>query len=594
MTLIAQRYVEFKLFNLKNAVVTLHKGLLILLSVNELCAFLFLRENYTDVGLLLIDKSFLHVLTVKMDKKLGLTLSLVLLLCHKGNTESHTLCPYKCQCFTPVQVLCSDEQMAYVPSDMSKQVKDFTIMTSSLAYLFPHTLAESPQLTKLVFLNNILRSIHAQAFVNLTELQELEISGNQWLNCLFPGTFSKQGNLTKLVLNFNKFQTVPPGLFHSLKQLETLQMKGNFISNLPTFVFLNLHNLRILDLSQNKLEEVKRETFTGLTRLEILKMNNNLVSNLTHDMFHNISQLTELHLEWNKISQLDDDIFSVLTKLKVLNLRGNLLTTFSDKVFGFEASNLRELNLKGNRLTELSSLSHLTSLSDLILSSNQLSNLPEDIFRNVTLLENLDLSENLLTFLPESIFSALFGIKAIHLHKNNISKVDAKLFEDQNLMQQLYLSDNQLETLPLGLFGPFAIQHTVRLHGNPWKCDCRMWYLHDWVLRNSQVIEMLDRVLCKSPDFLRSQPIVSIDKDQLVCPVSRGEMSDLSSCSLQASSDTMIINCKVDKCSPLTVKVQFEGVEGSIKEYILKNEPEPSLCSLETTSKRHSVVFSGN
>lgn len=521
----------------------------------------------------------------EMDTKLGLTLFLVLLLCHKSNTESYSSCPYKCQCFTPLQVLCADERMSYVPNNMSKQVKDLTLMTTSLAYLFPHTLADSPQLTKLVLLNNLLRSIHAHAFMNLTQLQELEISGNQWLEHLYLESFSKQENLTKLVLNFNKFQTLHPGVFDSLKQLENLQMKGNIIINLPPVLFRNLHNLRNLDLSQNKLEEIKTETFTGLARLEVLKMSNNHISNLTHDMFHNLSQLVELHLEWNKISQLDDDIFSVLTKLKVLNLRGNLLTNFSGKAFGSEAPNLKELNLQDNRLTELSSLSHLTCLTDLILSSNQFSNLSEGIFNNITLLESLDLSENQLTFLPESIFSELFSLKVIHLHKNNISRVEPKLFQDQNVMEQLYLSDNHLESLPLGLFDPFDMQLTVRLHGNPWKCDCHMWYLHDWMLKNSEIIEMLDKVLCRRPEYLRSQPITSIDKDQLVCPVSREETSDVSSCSLQATSDTMTITCKVDKCSPLTVKVQFQGSEGSIQEHILKNVPEPSFCSNETISK---------
>ncbi|XP_038574325.1 carboxypeptidase N subunit 2 isoform X1 [Micropterus salmoides] len=520
-----------------------------------------------------------------MEKELGLILFLVLLLCHKGNTESQTSCPYKCHCFTPVQVLCADERMASLPRNMSSQVKDFIIMTSSLMYLFPHTLKESPQLTKLIFLNNALQSINSQAFEHLAELQELEISGNPWLEHLFLGTFSKQGNLTKLLLNFNRLKTVLPGMFDSLKQLETLQMKGNIISDLPTFLFLNLHSLRVLDLSQNKLEGVKKEMFSGLARLEVLKMNYNLISNLASDTFHNISQLTELHLEGNKISELADNIFFVLTKLKVLNLRGNLLRTFSNKVFGFKATNLKELNLKGNRLTELTSLSSFTSLTDLILSSNQLSTLPEDIFRNVTALENLDLSENQLTLLPERIFNDLFIIKAIHLQKNNLSMVDAKLFEDQDFIQQLYLSDNQLETLPPGLLDSFVIQHTVRLHGNPWKCDCHMWYLHDWVLRNSQDIEMLDRMLCKSPGFLRGRPVISVDRDQLVCRLSKDKMHDLSSCSLQASRDTVTINCNVDQCSPLTVKVQFQGDDGSIKEHILKNELEHFQCSNEATTE---------
>ncbi|XP_070775217.1 carboxypeptidase N subunit 2 [Enoplosus armatus] len=518
-----------------------------------------------------------------MDKELGLLLFMLLLLCHKGNTESQISCPYKCHCFTPPQVLCADERMVSLPRNMSRQVKEFIVMTSGLTYLFPDTLEESPQLTKLIFLNNALRSINSQAFEHLAKLQELEISGNPWLEHLFLGTFSKQGNLTILLLNFNRFKTVLPGMFDSLKQLETLQIKGNIISDLPTFLFANLHNLRVLDLSQNKLQGVNRETFSGLARLEILKMNSNLISGFTPDTFHNISQLIELHLEGNKISELTDNIFFMLTKLKVLNLRGNLLTTFSDKVFGFEASNLKELNLKGNRLIELPSLRSLTSLTDLFLSSNLLSNLPEDIFRNVTVLENLDLSENQLTSLPEMIFNDLLSIKAIHLHKNNLSKVDAKLFEDQMFIQQLYLSDNQLETLPPGLLDSFLIEHTVRLHGNPWRCDCRMWYLHDWVLRNRQDTEMLDRMLCENPGFLRGRPVVSIDADQLVCRMSKDKMQDLSSCSLQASSDTVTINCNVDQCFPLTVKVQFQENDGNIKEHILKNEPDHSQCSNETT-----------
>ncbi|XP_034470376.1 carboxypeptidase N subunit 2 [Hippoglossus hippoglossus] len=512
-----------------------------------------------------------------MDKHLSLTLLLMLLLCPKSNTESQTSCPYRCQCFTPLQVLCAEERMTSLPKNMCRQVKELIVMTSAVAYLLPHTLEESPQLTELVFLNNALRSIHAQAFENLTQLQELEISGNPWLENLFMGTFSQQRNLTKLLLNFNRFKTVLPGMFDSLKQMETLQMKGNIISHLPMFLFLNLHNLRVLDLSQNKLEEVKRETFFGLTSLEILKVNNNLISNLTCDTFHTISQLTELHLEGNKISELTDGIFSVLTQLNVLNLRGNLLTTFSQEVFGFNVSNLRELNLKGNRLTELSSLSRLTSLTDLVLSSNQLSSLPEDIFRNVTLLENLDLSENQLSLLPELIFYNLSGIISIHLHKNNLRRLEPKLFNDQWLTQQIYLSDNQLETLPPGLFDPFIVDYTVRLHGNPWRCDCHMWYLHDWVLRNNDIIQRQDSVLCNSPGFLRQHVVASVDKDQLVCRVSADEMPDLRSCSIQAFDDTMIVKCKVDKCSPMTVKVQFQEDDGSITEHVLKTEH--SECS---------------
>uniref|UniRef100_A0A673AGK2 LRRCT domain-containing protein n=1 Tax=Sphaeramia orbicularis TaxID=375764 RepID=A0A673AGK2_9TELE len=477
----------------------------------------------------------------------GLSLLLVLLLFDKNNSEAS--CPARCQCFTPAQVLCADERMSSLPKNVSRQVKEFILMTSSVSYLFINTLQESPQLTTLILLNNALRSIHVHALDHLTELQELEISGNPMLEHLFLGTFSKQSNLTKLLLNFNRFRTVLPGMFDSLKQLHTLQMKGNLISQLPPLIFLHLPNLHL------------------------------------RNMFQNISQLAELNLEGNQITELSENVFSGLAKLQVLNLRGNLLTTFSDEVLGSDPLNLKELNLKGNRLTEVTSLSRLTSLTDLILSSNQLFSLPEDAFKNLTNLETVDLSENQLSSLPETIFHQLFNIKAIHLNKNNLSKVEANLFQDQMLIQQLYLSDNQLETLPFGLMDTFVLQHIVRLHGNPWKCDCHMWYMHDWVLKYSQDIEMLDNLLCDSPDFLRRHTVISVAKDQLVCQISEDHLPDLSRCVLHASGDTMTIKCRVTKCSPLTVKVQFQEDGGSLWEHVIKNQgSESSNCSNETTT----------
>lgn len=513
-----------------------------------------------------------------MDKGSSLALFLLLLLRH--DAESHISCPYKCQCFSADQVLCADDRMTSVPRDVSGQVKDLIIMTSAMDYLFPSSFEGSPQLTKLVLFNNALRSIHSQAFQNLTALQELEVSGNPWLENLFLGTFSTQRNLTKLLLNYNRFSTVLPGMFDSLKLLETLQLKHNMLADLPPLLFLNLHNLRVLDLSLNRLTQVD---FSGLARLEVLKMSNNYFRNISSDTFQNVPQLKELSLEWNMIEELEEGVFSGLSGLRVLNLRGNLLRTFSDRVFGSEGSSLKELNLRGNRLSTMSSLSSLTSLTDIILSSNMLTTLPEDIFRNVTDLESVDLSENQLSSLPETIFNDLLGMRMVNLHKNHLSEVHAKLFKDQEFIQQLYLSDNQLKSLPMGFFDTFDLQHIIRLHGNPWRCDCHMWYLHDWVLRNFQNVEMLERVLCESPEALTKQTVASVEREQMVCRASGGNLPDLRSCSVRVTNDMLLIKCQADKCSPLTVKVQFEDEDGSVTEHVVRNEQsDPSQCSNET------------
>ncbi|XP_038131680.1 carboxypeptidase N subunit 2-like [Cyprinodon tularosa] len=521
-----------------------------------------------------------------MDRQLGQTLLLLLLLCRSGDSDWQSVCPYKCQCFTSLQVLCADERMSSFPRVISRQVREVVIMTSSLAYLFPTSLTESPQLTKLVFLNNALRSIHSDTFEHLTELRELELSGNPPLDHLYLGTFSKQENLTKLLLNYNSLKTVLPGMFDSLKQLEVLQMKGNLLSGLPPLLFQNLGSLHFLDLSQNRLQNLTEGTFSGLAGLKILRLNNNLISNLTWETLRSVPQLTELHLEWNRISHLDDNVFSAMTNLSVLNLRGNLLNSFSDAAFGSELTNLRELNLKGNRLTELSSLSHLSSLTDLMLSANRLSSLKENSFRNLTALETLDLSDNQLASLPEGIFNALWSISVINLHNNHLEKVDAKLIEDQIMIERLYLSDNRLETLPPGLLDNSFLQLTVRLHGNPWRCDCQLRYLYDWLLTNSSDREILDRLSCQSPGFLRGRTVGSVGRDQLVCHPAGNQAPDLNSCWLQEANDTMIIRCRVEKCSAAMVRLQLEEESGEIREHIFNNTMEKSQCSNETLNAR--------
>ncbi|XP_067109212.1 carboxypeptidase N subunit 2 [Osmerus mordax] len=511
-----------------------------------------------------------------MDRNIGITLCLMLKLCYQDHTMSETHCPARCHCFTPTRAICSEERMLTMPRNIS-QVRELVVMTTGLSYLDTNTFQENPRLAKLVFLNNLLREVSVRAFDPLPGLEELEISGNSWLERLYPGTFRKQVNLTRLLLNFNRFQTVTPGIFDSLQNLETLQLKGNLISHLPGLLFQNLTSLRSLDLSQNALTRVDRELLTGLTQLETLILGYNQITGLSPDSFHNVSQMRELYLDGNKISDLPHGIFSNLTKLEVLSLRGNLITNVSHRTFPFS---LKELNLNNNKLSELSfnPFTSLTALTQLYLSSNRLHELPVDLLRNLTALQVVDLSDNQLTSLPEEIFMELSDIKVVHLHNNNLSSIKPRLFEHQVLLEQLYLSQNNLQNLPLGLLDYFLSENMIRLHGNPWNCDCNIQYMYDWMGENHRYVEDLSKMLCAGPVPLRGQSLASVHRDQLVCPMQRSPQP--SHCTLHTDNDTLIIKCKVDKCSPLKLKVQLYEDDGRTAEYIFKNET--SQCSNST------------
>ncbi|XP_029477163.2 carboxypeptidase N subunit 2 [Oncorhynchus nerka] len=529
-----------------------------------------------------------------MWKDFGSMLWLMLHLSYQGNT-SDINCPPRCQCFTPTKVMCSEESMRSMPMNISTQVKELVIMTTGMTHLSSITMQYSRHLTKLVFFNNLLQDVSTMAFDRLTGLEELEISGNSWLDCLNPGTFSKQRNLTKLLLNFNRFKSLNDSLFSSLQKLRTLQLKGNIISHLPRQLFQNL-SIHSLDLSLNMLTGVDNELLRGLSQLESLKLGYNMINVLLPDTFHNISHVKELCLQGNQISYLPQGVFSHLQKLEELNLRSNLITNVSSGTFPV---GLKELDLKGNRLVQLSpdSFGHLTSLTHLFLSMNQLTNLPEDVFRNLTGLQNLDLSENQLTSLPGTIFQDLTKIEIVHLQNNNLSSLEAMLFEDQAFLEQLYLSENNLQTLPQGFFDAFLHENVMRLRRNPWSCDCHMLYLYDYVSEHGHLVEDLSNVYCKGPEPLRGQGLVSLERDQLVCP---GNFSSIakattfqgleekpnpSKCTVQFINDNMTIKCKVTKCSPLRLMVHFKEGDGTTSEYIMRKDwAESSQCSNGTVT----------
>ncbi|KAJ8011277.1 hypothetical protein DPEC_G00056480 [Dallia pectoralis] len=519
----------------------------------------------------------------------GSTLWLILHLSYYGTTSlQNTTCPPGCQCFSSTTVICSDPTMILMPTNMSVQVKELIVMTTSLMDLRSTTLHYSPDLTKLVFLNNLLRHVSNMTFVRLTGLEELEISGNHWLDKLDPGTFSNQKNLTGLILNFNKFKSLKNGLFNSLQKLKTLQLKGNSISHLPGQLFQNLTSLCTLDLSLNNLTRVDGELFGSLSQLKSLSLGYNLINILLPNTFQNISKVKNICLEGNLISHLPCGLFLHLKELEVLNLRGNVITNVSSGTF---PSSLQKLDLKDNRMATIQSVSFggLTNLSHLFLSNNQLTDLPEAVFQNLGALQHLDLSANQLISLPGSIFQGLFSLEFVHLQSNNLSNLDATLFKDQTFLEQLYLSDNNLQTLPQGFLNTTVQENILRLDRNPWHCDCHMLYLHDYVVQHSHLVEDLSKVYCLGPRSLSGQNLVSVEREQLVCPsnisliasadpfnCSVDESPRPGKCSVHVIDDHVTIKCKWSEVLSMSVNVLFEEEDGTTSEYILKKDRSDS------------------
>ena len=253
--------------------------------------------------------------------------------------------------------------------------------------------------------------------------------------------------------------------------VETLDMSDNSIVLEPN-ALSGLINLRRLDLSGNSLVYVPAGSFNGLVSLEYLSLDGNLFTSetLAADNFTGTENITSLSLASNGLSA---------------TLLGSFLAFFSKLRFLSLDSNLYEF-LSPNFFDSLSS-----TLDQLIISNNQLANLPTSIFSSLSQLILLDISGNNLDTLPEGIFSAL-------------------------------------------------ISTDIRLADNPWSCDCHLSHLTVLIASpGTQNFSDASTTYCDVPYALRTETLASVTGLNCTVPYIVAQPQNASILSTQ----NVVLNC---------------------------------------------------
>lgn len=172
--------------------------------------------------------------------------------------------------------------------------------------------------------------------------------------------------------------------------------------------------------------------------LNFLQISNTTLFALPEDL-GNLVHLRTLDLHRNSIEKLPTSI-GLLKELKNLDLSGNELQLLPATVG--ELSLLQTLNLNCNKLTALPDLEHLTSLSKLDVSHNQLSELPETIYKLEHLAE-VHASNNHITTISANVCK-LAALKVLSLNANKIESVPGELALCHKL-RDLHLTDNSIK-----------------------------------------------------------------------------------------------------------------------------------------------------
>nr|XP_032835432.1 chondroadherin-like protein [Petromyzon marinus] len=194
-----------------------------------------------------------------------------------------------------------------------------------------------------------------------------------------------------------------------------------------------------------------------------------------------------------------------------------------------DLSVLQRLDLSFNNISwaPADAFAPLHTLLSLELNNNRLTALPAGVFSNLSHLRVLDISSNLVESIAPGAFSGLVSLRLLNLSRNALAALaslarpagvlpagggggrdavtvavaaaaalgttpgpEATMigpFTGLSLRSHLDLSHNRLSQLGPGADWGLAGPGSVRLHGNPWDCSCRLQEFVLWLKNSSSL-----------------------------------------------------------------------------------------------------------
>jgi len=169
----------------------------------------------------------------------------------------------------------------------------------------------------------------------------------------------------------------------------------------------------------------------------------------------------------------------------------------------------------------------LRNLQILDLEANRLRTVPTPTFGHIPSVRILSLKSNPITYIISDAFHQLVNLEELNLENCWLNRVQPGAFAGLAVLSELNLVNNELAGLPAETQSDLPSSLTVlRLHRNPWKCDCRLRWLRRFVDaggRSSSSSINWDFAahntpVCSGPQLLRGVSWRHLTADQFACP----------------------------------------------------------------------------
>ncbi|KAK2588805.1 hypothetical protein KPH14_001680 [Odynerus spinipes] len=455
------------------------------------------------------------------------------------------------------------------------------------------------KLKKLHLLNiwkNQLTEVEPALFDNLISLRSLDMNTNK-LTTLPANVFTKLQKLQVVYLFGNNFSSLPEGLFNGNTELRVVKLHNNKrnLTTLPDNFFANLTKLETVVLRRNGLRTLPENIFWGAKSLINLSLDSNFFVTLPKNIFKDLKNLEMLDLNFNDIEMLPDGIFAAMNKLVKLNLSKNRLLSISEHLFR-SLKSLKELNMENNRLQTINSkaFSFMPELRIAKFSHNELTLSPTTNYKDhygnrspfsyCSSLEELHLSNNKISEIYGDWMIILMKLRVLDLRHNDIpfiSMMDLQFFSNNIRVDLSYnkISQVQLNSAELITQNQTKPRNVIILiEYNPLTCDCNLYDLllyldgrmHPYVQNYVHIIP--GNLTCNSPSWLSGLEITQLKSKTLKCIEEehlyiKSKCPESCTCWIRPEDTTRIIDCSYKNLTEISVSKTDVNNISPVKNY---------------------------
>ncbi|XP_023128625.2 toll-like receptor 13 [Amphiprion ocellaris] len=415
-------------------------------------------------------------------------------------------------------------KLKIVSSDLFKlcvNVTELDLTKSNIKAIDDNAFKSLRSLKILTLSSNRLPSVPA-ATRNLPALLELDLSNNN-ISSLQCHDFADQTKLRQLNLYRNSIPDLKDCLFKDLTQLQVLKLQSSHIRKLNGAFKRYLPNLTQLNLYGNELTAIKGGVFKSLRSLQNLSLHQNKITTLEKDSFVGLTNLTRIQLQSNNINkqQLDKDVFNTLINLRRLDLENNnikyessfaLLNPPFSKLSRLEELSIPAQHYRNKHLLPRNFLQGLTNLLLFKVRNNQLVYLHKDTFSYTPKLQTLDISSNDLTDLPPELFFPIQNLKSLYISRASLHSLDIFIGANLTNLEFLQARNNLFSVIRKETIESLPALVYLDLQSNSFTCDCdNAWFLQ-WVKNDSrtQVFDAYNYT-CNYPPVVEGTKLLDLD-----------------------------------------------------------------------------------